>query len=38
VAAEMAHDPRGIKRVVFCCFSQDSANHHRDAFTELGLV
>jgi O-acetyl-ADP-ribose deacetylase (regulator of RNase III) len=38
VAAEMAHAPRGIKRVVFCCFSQDSANHHRDAFTELGLA
>jgi O-acetyl-ADP-ribose deacetylase (regulator of RNase III) len=38
VAAEMAHAPRGMKRVVFCCFSQDSANRHRDAFTELGLA
>jgi O-acetyl-ADP-ribose deacetylase (regulator of RNase III) len=38
VAAEMAHAPRGIGRVVFCCFSQDSANHHRDAFTGLGLA
>jgi O-acetyl-ADP-ribose deacetylase len=38
VAAEIAHAPRGIKRVVFCCFSEDSAAHHRDAFAELGLV
>jgi O-acetyl-ADP-ribose deacetylase (regulator of RNase III) len=38
VAAEMAHAPRGITRVVFCCFSQDSANRHRDAFGELGLA
>jgi O-acetyl-ADP-ribose deacetylase len=38
VAAEIAHAPRGIKRVVFCCFSEDSAAHHRDAFAELGLA
>ena len=38
VAAEMAHAPRGIKRVVFCCFSADSAAHHRAAFAELGLI
>jgi len=38
VVAEIANDPRGIKRVVFCCFSPDSAEHHRDAFTELGLA
>src|SRR6266705_1495686 len=25
VVAEIANDPRGIKRVVFCCFSPDSA-------------
>src|SRR5258706_16314484 len=38
VAAEIAHGPRGITRVVFCCFSPDSAEHHKDAFTELGLA
>jgi O-acetyl-ADP-ribose deacetylase (regulator of RNase III) len=38
VAAEVANAPRGIKRVVFCCFSPDSAKHHQDAFAELGLV
>src|SRR5262249_34214336 len=29
VAAEVAYAPRGIARVVFCCFSPDSAEHHR---------
>jgi O-acetyl-ADP-ribose deacetylase (regulator of RNase III) len=38
VAAEIAHAPRGITRVVFCCFSPDSAEHHKQAFTELGLA
>jgi O-acetyl-ADP-ribose deacetylase (regulator of RNase III) len=38
VAAEMAHAPAGIERVVFCCFAQDSADRHRDAFTALGLA
>jgi O-acetyl-ADP-ribose deacetylase (regulator of RNase III) len=38
VAGEIAHDARGIKRVVFCCFSEDSAAHHRNAFAELGLA
>ena len=38
VAAEIAAHPRGIKRVVFCCFSAESAEHHKDAFAELGLV
>src|SRR6266481_2965882 len=38
VAAEIAHGPRGITRVVFCCFSPDSAEHHKDVFTELGLA
>src|SRR5262249_50726057 len=37
VVAEIAHEPRGITRVVFCCFSPDSAEHHRDAFADLGL-
>jgi hypothetical protein len=30
--------PRGITRVVFCCFSQASADYHSDAFAELGLA
>src|SRR5438034_10611668 len=30
VASEIAADPRGMERVVFCCFSEESANHHRD--------
>jgi O-acetyl-ADP-ribose deacetylase (regulator of RNase III) len=38
VASEIAAHARGMTRVVFCCFSQDSAAHHRDAFGELGLV
>ncbi len=37
VAAEIANAARGIERVVFCCFSPDSAEHHRNAFAELGL-
>ena len=38
VAAEVAHAPRGLTRVVFCCFSPDAAEHHARAFTELGLA
>ena len=38
VASEIAAHPRGIARVVFCCFSNESAEHHKDAFGELGLV
>lgn len=38
VAAEIAAHPRGMARVVFCCFSEESAAHHKEAFAELGLV
>ncbi len=38
VASEISAQPRGMARVVFCCFSADSAEHHKDAFAELGLV
>ncbi len=38
VASEVASAPRGVTRVIFCCFSPDSAEHHKDAFAELGLV
>jgi O-acetyl-ADP-ribose deacetylase (regulator of RNase III) len=38
VVSEISADARGINRVVFCCFSQESAEHHMNAFAELGLV
>jgi len=38
VASEIAARPRGIARVMFCCFSPESAEHHKDAFGVLGLV
>jgi len=38
VASELASGSRGIARVVFCCFSSDSAEHHSNAFAELGLT
>jgi O-acetyl-ADP-ribose deacetylase (regulator of RNase III) len=38
VASELANAPRDITRVVFCCFSPGSAEHHQNAFAELGLV
>src|SRR5512146_995404 len=30
VASEIAARPRGMARVIFCCFSPDSAEHHKD--------
>ncbi len=38
VASEIAAHARGLQRVIFCCFSAESAEHHKDAFGELGLV
>ncbi len=38
VASELASIPRGIERVIFCCFSAGSAEHHKDAFVGMGLV
>ena len=38
VTSEIAAHPRGVARVIFCCFSPDSAEHHKDAFAGLGLV
>jgi O-acetyl-ADP-ribose deacetylase (regulator of RNase III) len=38
VAAELAGSPRGIARVVFCCFAQAAADHHSAAFADLGLA
>ena len=38
VASEVTAAPRGLTRVVFCCFAQAAADHHCDAFAALGLV
>jgi O-acetyl-ADP-ribose deacetylase (regulator of RNase III) len=38
VAAEVTAAPRGLLRVVFCCFSPDAAAHHKNTFTQLGLT
>jgi O-acetyl-ADP-ribose deacetylase len=38
VASEIAARPRGMERVVICCFSAESAEHHSNAFADLGLV
>ena len=38
VAAELAASPRGIARIIFCCFAQSAADHHIAAFAELGLA
>ena len=37
VASDLASGKTGLTRVVFCCFSADSAEHHRAAFADLGL-
>lgn len=39
VGAVLAHlgDPGSITRVVFCCFSQESADLHHDAFRAHGI-
>lgn len=38
VASELAASPRGITRVIFCCFAQSAADHHASAFADLGLA
>jgi len=38
VAAELAQRGDVLSRVVFCCFSQASADHHAAAFADLGLA
>ena len=38
VVSEMSSAPRGINRVVFCCFSNESAEYHIHALAELGLA
>src|ERR1700733_7609582 len=36
--AALTAPPGGPIQVVFCCFSQDSADHHAAAFADLGLA
>jgi O-acetyl-ADP-ribose deacetylase (regulator of RNase III) len=38
VAAELSAAPRSLSRVVFCCFSPDSAQYHLAAAGRLGLA
>jgi O-acetyl-ADP-ribose deacetylase (regulator of RNase III) len=38
VAADLAADSRGIRHAIFCCFSATSADHHAQAFADLGLA
>jgi O-acetyl-ADP-ribose deacetylase (regulator of RNase III) len=38
VASELVATPRGIARIVFCCFSAESAERHMTAFAVLGLA
>lgn len=38
VVSELAGPMLGIKHVIFCCFSDASAQHHRAAFADLGLA
>jgi O-acetyl-ADP-ribose deacetylase (regulator of RNase III) len=38
VASQITVAPRGLERVLFCCFAQAAADHHRDAFASLGLT
>ena len=38
VVSEVSAAATGLKRAVFCCFSPESAEHHKAALTELGLI
>jgi O-acetyl-ADP-ribose deacetylase (regulator of RNase III) len=38
IVAELAAAPTNITRVVFCCFAQSAAEHHMNAFAELGIA
>ena len=37
IVSEVAADAGALKRVVFCCLSEESAQYHLAAFTELGI-
>jgi O-acetyl-ADP-ribose deacetylase len=38
IASQLSASPRTINRIVFCCFSEQSARHHMDAVRDLGLA
>jgi O-acetyl-ADP-ribose deacetylase (regulator of RNase III) len=38
VAAQIAAGRGGVEQVIFCCFSQQAADHHTSAFADLGLA
>lgn len=38
VVSELTGRPSSITRVIFCCYAQESADHHMRAFAELGLI
>src|SRR5690348_12298169 len=38
VVSEISANPRSLKRVIFCCFAPESAEHHRGALADLGLI
>jgi len=38
IASQLSATPRSITRVVFCCFSEQSARHHMDAVADQGLA
>src|SRR2546423_10870395 len=38
VASELSAAPRSLSRVLFCCFSEQSAQHHLDVVGDLGLA
>jgi O-acetyl-ADP-ribose deacetylase (regulator of RNase III) len=38
VVSDLAGSATGLKRVIFCCFSDESARHHQAAFADLGLA
>ncbi len=38
VAAELGAAERGLAQVVFCCFAHSAADHHLNAYAELGLT
>ncbi len=38
VVSELARGASSMTHVIFCCFSDESAQHHRAAFADLGLA
>jgi len=38
VVGEIAAAGHGIEHVIFCCFAQDAARHHVEAFGDLGIA